>query len=128
MIEKLKTYKLFAYLYAENPDYKFQRLFVDSFMVINALKGISNLVVASLTEDEYGIVQQTLCEIITLFIDLQKVFKQFYFSEAKNQKLILLIQKFRHSKDSIQINCRSDNFKRQMPKPVSCTFRSLSLS
>lgn len=73
MIEKMKSQKLFAYVYAENPDYKLQNLFVDSFLVINALKGISNLVVASLTQDEYGIVQQSLCEIITLFIELQKV-------------------------------------------------------
>lgn len=73
LIEKLKSQKLFAYVYAENLDYKTQRLFVDSFLVISALKGLSNLIVASLTEDEYGIVQQTLGEIITLFIDLQRV-------------------------------------------------------
>lgn len=73
MIDKLKAQKLFSYLYAENPDFKYQNLFVDSFLVINALKGLSNLVVASYTEDEYGIVQQTLCDLIKLFIDLQKV-------------------------------------------------------
>jgi hypothetical protein len=48
-------------------------MFVDSFLMTNILRGLSNLAVASLNEDEYGIVQQTLADIITAFIQLQKV-------------------------------------------------------
>ncbi|RNA32452.1 nucleoporin NDC1 [Brachionus plicatilis] len=77
LIEKLKKQKYFAMIYKENKNYKTQQLFVDSFMVIASLKGLSNLVMASLKEDEYGIVQQNLAEIITTFIDLQKVIEKF---------------------------------------------------
>lgn len=73
VVEKMKSQKVLAGVYGENPDYKIQRLFVDSFLVVNVLKGLSNLIVASLKEDEYGIVQQNLGEILTLFIELQKV-------------------------------------------------------
>lgn len=49
-------------------------MFVDSYLMTNILRGLSNLAVASLNEDEYGIVQQTLADIITAFIQLQKVY------------------------------------------------------
>lgn len=64
---------MFSQLYKENTNYKTEQLFVDSFLVINALKGLSNLAMSSFTEDEYGIVQQTLPDIINTFIELQKV-------------------------------------------------------
>ena len=64
-------------IYKENKNYKTQQLFANSHIVIPALKGLSNLAMASLKEDEYGIVQQTLHEIITTFIDLQKVIEKF---------------------------------------------------
>lgn len=77
MIEKLKNQKYLAMVYKENKNYKRQQLFVDSFLVIAALKGLSNLAMVSLKEDEYGIVQQNLADIITTFIDLQKVVEKF---------------------------------------------------
>lgn len=64
-------------IYKENKNYKTQQLFINSFIVIPALKGLSNLAMVSLKEDEYGIVQQTLPEIITTFIELQKVVEKF---------------------------------------------------
>ena len=42
-------------------------------MITNVLRGLSNMVMASRQEDEYGIVQQTLVDIITIFVQLQKV-------------------------------------------------------
>lgn len=72
-MEKLKKQKYFAMIYNENPNYKTQQLFVDSLLVINALKGLSNMAMASVKEDEYGIVQQTLPDIITTYISLLKV-------------------------------------------------------
>ncbi len=73
MIVYLKQQKFFATIYQENVNYKTQQMFVDSFLVINALKGLSNLVKYSYTEDEYGIVQQTLPDILYTLIQLQKV-------------------------------------------------------
>jgi nucleoporin NDC1 len=69
----VKKQRLIAYLYKENANFKVQQLFVDSFLVISALKGLSNLIAASKTEDEYGAVQQNLVEIITVFAELLKV-------------------------------------------------------
>ena len=77
LIDKLKKQKYFAMIYKENQNYKTQQLFVDSFLVINALKGLSNIAVASLKEDEYGIVQQNLADVINTFINLQKLVEKF---------------------------------------------------
>lgn len=72
-MEFLQKQRIFSHFYKKNPNYKTEQLFVDSFLVILALKGLSNLVMHSYTEDEYGIVQQTLPDIINTFIELQKV-------------------------------------------------------
>ena len=69
----MKHQKIFTNIYKENPNSKTQALFIDSFLVIEALKGLSNLATKSFTEDQYGIVQQTLPDILTTLIQLQKV-------------------------------------------------------
>lgn len=73
----LKKQQMFSNIYKENKNYKTEQLFVDSFLVINALKGLSNLAMSSYTEDEYGIVQQTLPDIINTFLELQKILEKF---------------------------------------------------
>jgi nucleoporin NDC1 len=72
-MQSIKKQKLFSWIYNENSNYKNQQLFVDSYIIINTLKGLSNMAKASLREDEYGIVQQTLPNIITIFIQLTQV-------------------------------------------------------
>jgi hypothetical protein len=72
-VDIFKKQRLVAYLYKENTNFKVQQLFVDSFLVINSLKGLSNMIAASKTEDEYGAVQQNLVEILTVFTELLKV-------------------------------------------------------
>ena len=47
--------------------------------MVYALKVLSNLAVASFTEDEFGIVQQNLGEILTLLMELNKVFIHFVY-------------------------------------------------
>jgi len=73
LIALLKKHRVFAHFYRENANYKTEQLFADSFLVVNALKGLSNLAMYSYTEDEYGAVQQSLAEIITAFAKLQQV-------------------------------------------------------
>ena len=73
LVQLIKQNKIVSLFYVENPNYKKEQKFVDSFLVINALKGLSNLAMYSLDEDEYGIVQQTLPEIINTLVLLQKV-------------------------------------------------------
>ena len=74
IINQLKKQKVFSFVYQENQNYKKHLMFMDSLLVINSLKGLSNLAMYSFTEDEYGIVQQTLPDIINTFIQLQKVY------------------------------------------------------
>ena len=74
IIDRLKKQRFFSWIYNENNNYRTHQMFVDSYLMTNILRGLSNLAVASLNEDEYGIVQQTLADIITAFIQLQKVY------------------------------------------------------
>ena len=74
IIDRLKKQRFFSWVYNENNNYRTHQMFVDSYLMTNILRGLSNLAVASLNEDEYGIVQQTLADIITAFIQLQKVY------------------------------------------------------
>ena len=74
IIYRLKKQRFFSWVYNENNNYRTHQMFVDSYLMTNILRGLSNLAVASLNEDEYGIVQQTLADIITAFIQLQKVY------------------------------------------------------
>lgn len=73
----------------DNLQFKMQRLFVDSNIsyrtdsigyIINMLKGLSNVIIASLNEDQFGVVQQSLGDIIRMLIDMQKVCQIFYSS------------------------------------------------
>ena len=73
-VAMLKKQRIIGYFYNDNPNYKTHLMFVDSFLVINALKGLSNMIAASKTEDEFGIVQQNLTDIITTFVELLKVY------------------------------------------------------
>lgn len=101
LVQKFKKQKLVAYLYNENTHYKTQQLFVDSFLVVNVLKSLSNLITASRTEDEFGVVQQNLTEIIKAFVELLKILEKlnsscisFKVLQKKNPDQIeLLIQK-----------------------------------
>ncbi len=110
MIAFLKNKRVFSQLYKENTNYKTEQLFVDSFLVINALKGLSNLAMSSYTEDEYGIVQQTLPDIINTFIELQKVrngqtFKSSsYFTLTKSFSILKILEKFNPTNTSTTIS------------------------
>lgn len=75
-LDKFRNQSIIKNLYNENPNYKTNQLFVDSFLVINALKGLSNLAMASINEDEYGILQRTLPDIINTFVSLQKILER----------------------------------------------------
>jgi nucleoporin NDC1 len=72
-VNRLKNSDFLSKFYNQNDNYKCQLLFVDSQLVIHALKALSNMVMASYNEDQYGIVQQTLPSILTTFAELQKV-------------------------------------------------------
>lgn len=93
MLGYLKKQKLFSHFYKENPNYKTEQLFVDSFLVVNALKGLSNMAVASVNEDEYGIVQQTLPDIIHTFISLQKILEKFNSTTSSTSISFKILQK-----------------------------------
>jgi nucleoporin NDC1 len=93
IIENLKRKKIFHLIYNENLNYKTEQLFIDSFLIINTLKALSNLVIASYNEDEYGIVQQTLPEILTSLVNLQKMLEKFITSNSNTSISFKVLQK-----------------------------------
>jgi hypothetical protein len=93
IVENLKKKKFFHIIYNENLNYKTEQLFIDSFLIINTLKALSNLAIASYSEDEYGIVQQTLPDIITSFVNLQKTVEKFTSSNTNTCISFKILQK-----------------------------------
>lgn len=85
--DTLKQNKFFSKFYRENSNYKSQQLFTDTILVINAIKALSNLTASSFKEDQYGIVQNNLPEILTTFIQIQKILEKFNYSSI-NFKLL----------------------------------------
>ncbi|KAL0966991.1 hypothetical protein UPYG_G00303160 [Umbra pygmaea] len=63
---------LVMYLFNKLPEASSQALFADSQAHIWALEGLSNLVAASYSEDQYGVVQTTLPRILTTMLLLQE--------------------------------------------------------
>ena len=77
LCDKVCKHTIVRTIFSSNANYKTEQLFIDSFVVTNALKALSNLAVASYVEDEYGIVQQTLPDILNAFVGLQKMLEKF---------------------------------------------------
>lgn len=80
----------------DNLQFKMQRLFVDSNIsyrtdsigyIINMLKGLSNVIIASLNEDQFGVVQQSLGDIIRMLIDMQKAMEKLNASKTSFKQL-----------------------------------------
>ncbi|XP_029561947.1 nucleoporin NDC1 isoform X3 [Salmo trutta] len=63
---------LIMYLFNKLPEASSQSLFADSQLHIWALQGLSHLVAASFSEDQYGIVQTTLPTILSTMLVLQE--------------------------------------------------------
>ncbi|XP_071216759.1 nucleoporin NDC1 isoform X4 [Salvelinus alpinus] len=63
---------LIMYLFNKLPEASSQALFADSQVHIWALQGLSHLVAASFSEDQYGIVQTTLPTILSTLLVLQE--------------------------------------------------------
>ncbi|XP_078074415.1 nucleoporin NDC1 [Mustelus asterias] len=63
---------LVMYLFKKLPEASSQALFANSQAHIWALEGLSHLVAASFTEDQYGVVQTTLSSILCAMLSLQE--------------------------------------------------------
>ncbi|NXW35237.1 NDC1 protein, partial [Phaetusa simplex] len=77
---------LIMYFFSKHPEASIQAAFSDAQMHIWALGGLSHLVAASFTEDQFGVVQTTLPDILNTLLTLQ---------EVKTVNLSLLQNKFR---------------------------------
>ncbi|KFP20795.1 Nucleoporin NDC1, partial [Egretta garzetta] len=64
---------LIMYFFSKHPEASIQAVFSDTQMHIWALEGLSHLVAASFTEDQFGVVQTTLPAILTTLLTLQEV-------------------------------------------------------
>ncbi|XP_058699230.1 nucleoporin NDC1 isoform X2 [Poecile atricapillus] len=75
--EQIKTFlskrALIMYFFSKHPEASIQAVFSDAQMHIWALEGLSHLVAASFTEDQYGVVQTTLPAILNTLLTLQEV-------------------------------------------------------
>ncbi|NWR52810.1 NDC1 protein, partial [Regulus satrapa] len=64
---------LIMYFFSKHPEASIQAVFSDAQMHIWALEGLSHLVAASFTEDQFGVVQTTLPAILSTLLTLQEV-------------------------------------------------------
>ncbi|XP_062479065.1 nucleoporin NDC1 isoform X1 [Pezoporus occidentalis] len=75
--EQIKTFLskrvLIMYFFSKHPEASIQAVFSDAQMHIWALEGLSHLVAASFTEDQFGVVQTTLPAILNTLLTLQEV-------------------------------------------------------
>ncbi|TRZ20073.1 hypothetical protein HGM15179_007054 [Zosterops borbonicus] len=75
--EQIKTFlskrALIMYFFSKHPEASIQAVFSDAQMHIWALEGLSHLVAASFTEDQFGVVQTTLPAILNTLLTLQEV-------------------------------------------------------
>lgn len=67
-----KTKPVISYFLTEFPDAKSRKLFASAQLDIWAVEALCNLVAASFREDNYGVVQKTLPQILTSVIKLQE--------------------------------------------------------
>ncbi|XP_064002948.1 nucleoporin NDC1 isoform X1 [Pogoniulus pusillus] len=64
---------LIMYFFSKHTEASIQAVFADAQMHIWALEGLSHLVAASFTEDQFGVVQTTLPAILSTLLTLQEV-------------------------------------------------------
>ncbi|NWU92683.1 NDC1 protein, partial [Upupa epops] len=80
--EQIKNYlskrALIMYFFSKHPEACMQAVFSDAQMHIWALEGLSHLVVASYTEDQFGVVQTTLPAILNTLLTLQEVVDRYF--------------------------------------------------
>ncbi|NXJ62097.1 NDC1 protein, partial [Rostratula benghalensis] len=69
---------LIMYFFSKHPEASIQAVFSDAQMHIWALGGLSHLVAASFTEDQYGVVQTTLPNILNTLLTLQEVVDRYF--------------------------------------------------
>lgn len=82
--ESLKRKPFFKYLLSELPEVSHQEKFADSTLQVWAITGISELAAASYTEDQYGVVQRTLPEILQALIALSQVLDKYVKAPLSN--------------------------------------------
>ncbi|KAM9324709.1 nucleoporin NDC1 [Gastrophryne carolinensis] len=69
---------LIMYLFSKNPEASSQEVFADSQIHIWALEGLSHLVAASFSEDQMGVVQTTLSNILATLLTLQEAVEKHF--------------------------------------------------
>uniref|UniRef100_A0A8C0ELF1 Nucleoporin NDC1 n=1 Tax=Bubo bubo TaxID=30461 RepID=A0A8C0ELF1_BUBBB len=69
---------LIMYFFSKHPEASIQAVFSDAQMHIWALEGLSHLVAASFTEDQFGVVQTTLPAILNTLLTLQEVVDRYF--------------------------------------------------
>ncbi|XP_010145280.1 PREDICTED: nucleoporin NDC1 [Eurypyga helias] len=80
--EQIKTFLskrvLIMYFFSKHPEASIEAVFSDAQMHIWALEGLSHLVAASFSEDQFGVVQTTLPAILNTLLTLQEVVDRYF--------------------------------------------------
>ncbi|KAK2176429.1 hypothetical protein NP493_663g03001 [Ridgeia piscesae] len=78
LYKKLFSSKPISFLLAELPEAASRSLFIDAQIHIWTIEALSYLVSASYTEDIYGVVQQSLAEILTTLLNLYEAVEKHF--------------------------------------------------
>lgn len=71
-LETLKSFRAIKYLFGELPEVQIQHCLRNGQLIVWTTQGLTNIAVASFTEDPYGIVQKDLPVLITSLIELKQ--------------------------------------------------------
>ncbi|XP_070564335.1 nucleoporin NDC1-like [Ptychodera flava] len=87
VLEKMKKKPIIAYFINPLPEAASKQIFADAQIQIWALTALSRLVAASYSEDEFGVVQKSLADILTALLTLQKVLEKHFKLPIPSAKL-----------------------------------------
>ncbi|KAF2901073.1 hypothetical protein ILUMI_05129 [Ignelater luminosus] len=70
-LDCLKSFQIIKYVFGELPEVQIQHCLRNGQLIVWTTQGLSNIAVASFTEDPYGVVQKDLPVLITSLIELK---------------------------------------------------------
>ncbi|TRY70595.1 hypothetical protein TCAL_07327 [Tigriopus californicus] len=73
LVQRFSKNKLFT----ANPELSLRNAFAQCQIVIWAIEGLSQMIAASVLEDDFGVVQRNLSEILTLLLNLQQTVERY---------------------------------------------------
>ncbi|KAB7499340.1 Nucleoporin NDC1 [Armadillidium nasatum] len=73
MKDRIKQFPFVWYLLSDLPDAKNRQIFAESQAVIWAIEGLANIVAKSYTDDQFGVVQKNISDILSALVQTQLI-------------------------------------------------------